>query len=190
MVLNGPREVTDLEVRRLVRRAVDDPESFRKLYDMYIDHVYAFAYRRLGSRAEAEDATADTMLAALANLDRFAWKGGGFGAWLFRIARNRCLDALRDRRRELPLLADHAAETGSDGATPEEALISEEQHDRIRALVAGLPDPQQEAVLLKYSAGLSNKEIAEATGRTPTAVSSLLNRATSKLRRQWGEQHG
>lgn len=190
MVLEEPREGADLEIIRLVDRAASDPEAFGKLYDLYVDRVYAYAYRRLGSRTEAEDVTADTMLAALNNINRFTWKGGGFGAWLFRIARNRCMDALRARKRELPLLPEPAAESESTGPPPDEALISREQEEQIRSLVAGLPDQQQEAVLLKYSAGLSNREIAAATGRTQTAVSSLLNRATTKLRRQWGEQHG
>jgi len=60
----------------------------------------------------------------------------------------------------------------------------------VRQLVAGLPPPQLEAVLLKYGAGLSNREIAAATGRTPTAVSSLLNRALNKLREGLDEDHG
>jgi RNA polymerase sigma-70 factor (ECF subfamily) len=197
MVLEEPRGGADLDILRLARRAASDPEAFGKLYDLYVDRVYAFAYRRLGSRTEAEDVTADTMLAALANINRFAWRGGGFGAWLMRIARNRCMDVLRSRRRELPMAPDPAGEPdraiGSDepaGQTPEEALITNEQHRQIRSLVAQLPDVQQEAVLLKYSAGMSNTEIAVAMGRSQTAVSSLLNRATTKLRKQWGEQHG
>jgi RNA polymerase sigma-70 factor, ECF subfamily len=190
MAVDGPVGRTAFELRRLVQRAKADPECFGELYDLHVDGIYAFAFRRLGSRAEAEDVTADTMLAAMANLDRFTWKGGGFGAWLFRIARNRCLDVLRDRQREMPLLVDPAADSPSVEGTPEQALIDKEQHAEVRALVAGLPDPQQEIVLLKYVAGLSNTEIAGATGKTPTAVSSLLNRATVKLRKQWGEQHG
>lgn len=194
MAVHGPGEGLDLATRRLVARAQSNPEAFGQLYDLYVDRVYAFAVRRLGSRAEAEDVTADTMLAAMANLGRFAWKRGGFGAWVFRIARNRCIDALTNRRRHVPLHADPNP-THETGAThgpeaPDEVLVAREQHELIRSLVARLPDPQREAVLLKYSAGLSNKDIAAVTGRTQTAVSSLLNRSVSKLRKQWGEQYG
>jgi RNA polymerase sigma-70 factor (ECF subfamily) len=174
-------------VRRLVAKARGDPEAFAALYDLYIDPVYAFAYRRLGSRSEAEDVTAETFLAALANLRRFVWRGGGFGAWLFRIARNECLDALKKRARAAPLPAEEAERAGAE---PEAAAIERETVARLRQLVAGLPPPQLEAVLLKYGAGLSNREIAAATGRTPTAVSSLLNRALNKLREGLDEDHG
>ena len=70
-------------IRGLVARVLHDPEAFAALYDIYVDRVYSYSYRRLGSKAEAEDVTAQTFLAALSNFSHFSWRGGGFGAWLF-----------------------------------------------------------------------------------------------------------
>jgi RNA polymerase sigma-70 factor, ECF subfamily len=174
-------------LRRLVDRARAEPEAFAALYDQFVDRVYGFAYRRLGSRAEAEDVTSETFLKALSNLDRFRWQAGGFEAWLLRIARNLCLDQLRSRSR---MVADSPgaspAEQAATDPGPEQVVVQAESAARLQSLVSQLPEAQREAVLLKYTAGLSNQEVAAVTGRSPTAVSSLLNRATTRLRERFG----
>jgi RNA polymerase sigma-70 factor (ECF subfamily) len=185
-------------IRGLVARALHDPEAFAALYDIYVDRVHSYAYRRLRSKTEAEDVTAQTFLAALSNFSRFSWRGGGFGAWLFRIARNLCWDCLKRRARTIPYGADAAgsevrlaAGGGVDETRdPEEALLADERLSSLRRLVQELPRAQNEVVLLKYAAGLGNREIAVTTGRSLTAVSSLLNRAREKLREGLAKDHG
>lgn len=182
----GPRitELDQLSVKRMVERAKADPSAFADLYDLYFSRVYAYAYRRLGSRAEAEDVTAETFLAALGSLSRFTWQAGGFGAWLFRIARNAAADANRRRSRQRPLDERSVSAAGADepGSSIDDDISERETLGFIRRVVARLPVDQREAVLLKYSAGLSNREIAAATGRSPTAVSSLVHRAMTQIR--------
>jgi len=188
-------------IRGLVARALHDPEAFAALYDIYVDWVYSYSYRRLGSKAEAEDVTAQTFLAALSNFSRFSWRGGGFGAWLFRIARNLCWDCLKRRARTIPYRADAVDAAGSEAKLaggggvdetrdPEEALLAAERLSSLRGLIQELPRAQNEVVLLKYAAGLGNREVAAATGRSLTAVSSLLNRAREKLREGLAKDHG
>jgi len=178
------------DLRRQVDRARGDPEAFGVLYDLYVDRIHAFCFRRLGSRAEAEDVTAETMARALAGLPRFRWRAGGFGAWLFRIARNLCLDALKDRARSGPWPRDAAADLPDAGESPEDQALAAEARRELRAMLTALPDHQLEVVLLKYTAGLRNTEIAACTGMTPTAVSSLLYRTLQKLRERLGEHLG
>jgi len=175
-----------------VDRARSDPEAFAALYDHYIDRIYAFVVRRVGRMAEAEDIVAQTFTRALGGLDGFRWQGAGFGAWLFRIARNLVSDSLRAGARTSPLPqetpADRAcAPGGSAAGDPEETLLQAEQAERLRRLIEELPEAQREVVLLKYTAGLGNKEIAAVTGRTATAVSSLVNRAVNNLRERLGD---
>jgi len=173
-------------VRRLAAQASSEPSAFGELYDIYVDRVHAFAYRMLGSRADAEDITAEAFTRALANLGTFSWQRGGFGAWLMRIARNLCYDLLRRKARATgPLPESDLPDLIGPG--PEQAVITGESLQRLRREVDALPDSQREAVLLKYAAGLSNREISEVTGRSPTAVSSLLNRVTAKLRERLAE---
>jgi RNA polymerase sigma-70 factor (ECF subfamily) len=176
--------------RQLAARAATDPEAFGALYDMYVDRVYAFSHRMLGSRQEAEDATSDTFASALASIGSFKWRAGGFGAWLLRIARNRCYDALRRRSRSASLAEAETPEPVSPEPGPEQTVLDAETLHRLRVLVGELPERQREAVLLKYAAGLSNEAIGAATGRSATAVSSLIHRVTGKLRERLGEPHG
>jgi RNA polymerase sigma-70 factor, ECF subfamily len=173
-------------IQALAARAGTDADAFAELYDIYVDQVHAFAYRMLGSRAEAEDVTAEAFAKALAGMGRFTWRNGGFGAWLLRITRNLCYDSLRRRARLAPSPVEQD-ELSSDQPGPEQMVLHDETLSRLRGLVGELPDHQREAVLLKYAARLSNREIGEVTGRSATAVSSLLNRATAKLRERLGQ---
>ncbi len=184
-------EAGAFEERSLVERAKRDPDAFAALYDRYFSRVHAFAYRRLGSKAAAEDVTAETFTRALAGLPGFRWRNGGFGAWLFRIARNLSVDYLRRQAATAPLPDEEALDgrmPAALGTTPEgdveEAAVTADLVSRLKVLVARLPGPQREVILLKYGSGLDNREIAVATGRSPTAVSSLVFRVTHKLREE------
>src|SRR5215217_4158762 len=86
--------------RELVERArTGDSEAFAKLYRHYVPRIHAFSYRRTNSRELAEDVTAATFERAYRQLERFEWRGGGFGAWLFRIASNELTDHYRRQQR-------------------------------------------------------------------------------------------
>src|SRR3712207_5367797 len=72
----------------LVAAAQRDPRDFGPLYELYVDRIYRYAYRRVGTHHEAEDITAQTFQQALQALPNYQWRGLPFGAWLFRIAGN------------------------------------------------------------------------------------------------------
>ena len=74
--------------RALAARAASDLDAFGELYRRHVAAIHAFAWRRSGSRDVAEDVTSSTFERALASIDRFEWRGGGFVAWLHRIAAN------------------------------------------------------------------------------------------------------
>src|SRR5262245_2352468 len=84
------------EERLRVEAAQRDPTRFGELYE----RVYAYAVRRVRSREEAEDVTAEVFHRALANLGRFEWQGVPFAAWLFRIAAHAIADRARRMTRE------------------------------------------------------------------------------------------
>src|SRR6476660_3018001 len=81
--------------RLLIEAAQRDPRLFAGLYEANFERVYALVARRVQKRAEAEDLTADVFQHALANLQRFEWRGVPFAVWLFRIAANAIADAWR-----------------------------------------------------------------------------------------------
>lgn len=169
--------------RLLVEAAQRDPSRFADLYERNFDRVYAFIARRVASRAEAEDLTADVFHHALANLPRYEWRGVPFLAWLLRIARNAMADRWQRAGREPP-------DPGPDA--PEEMNIEEaEEGARLASLVDALPPDQRRVVLLRFAEEKSIREIARELGRTEGAVKQLQFRALEKLRvRLGGKKHG
>src|SRR3982074_1210233 len=89
---------------RLARAQRGDEEAFRELTDPYRRELQLHCYRILGSLQDAEDLLQETLLAAWRGLDTFEERAS-VRAWLYRIATNRCLNAMRDtgrRPRQIP----------------------------------------------------------------------------------------
>lgn len=92
----------------LGRARAGDEDAFRELVDPYRNELQFHCYRILGSVQDAEDLLQETLLAAWRGLERFEGRSS-LRAWLYRIATNRCLNALRDsgrRSKELPTMAE------------------------------------------------------------------------------------
>ena len=94
---------------RLLRRArAGDEAAFRELAQAYGGELQVHCYRIVGSVQDAEDLVQETLLAAWRGLDRFEGRAS-LRSWLYKIATNRCLNALRDRGRKLPELSATAS---------------------------------------------------------------------------------
>ena len=65
--------------RQLVEAAQRDPSRFGELYEIHFERVYAYVARRVGDRDVAQDVTSEVFHHALANLQRFEWRGAPFG---------------------------------------------------------------------------------------------------------------
>jgi RNA polymerase sigma factor (sigma-70 family) len=151
--------------------------AFEVLFDRYQPRLLAFCRGMLGSTDDAEDVLQDVFVAAhsamLADLRPINVR-----PWLYRIARNRCLNHLRRPVAEGTDLID--AHPDSNGSTVERVQRREE----LRAIfsdVAELPETQRTALVLREIDDLSYEEIAEAMGTTLAAVKSLLVRARMSL---------
>jgi RNA polymerase sigma-70 factor (ECF subfamily) len=169
----------------LIAAALRDRAEFAPLYRRYVGGIYAFCFRRLGSREEAEDAAAQVFTKALAALP--SWRGGSFRAWLFAIADRQTLDRLRARKSEFPLDAAELIPHG--GPSPEAAVIDADARASLRRLLAALTPDQRRVVELRLS-GLNGDEIALATGRSRNAVDALQFRAVARLRNLIGTDDG
>ena len=121
----------------LVVAARSDSSAFCELYDRYVDPVYRFCLRRLGTVEDAEDATAQVFTKALAALPGF--RGGSFQGWLFAIAANVVVDAGRSERMHASL-AD-ADDVIDPEPGPEDSALSSDAARTVRDLLAQLrPD--------------------------------------------------
>jgi RNA polymerase sigma factor (sigma-70 family) len=147
----------------LVRTEAD---TFDQLFRQSYERMVRVAYLLLGSQPEAEDVVQD----AFARIELRWSKLGNPGAYLHRCVVNRSHDVLRRRRLEQRFRSLRRDDTTELGA------------DELADALAMLPAKRRTAVVLKYYAGLREREIAEAMGVRPGTVKSMLHRALAELR--------
>ena len=94
-------EQTTLEQAALGRARAGDEQAFRELTDPYRRELLAHCYRMLGSLTDAEDMLQETLLAAWRGLAGFQGRSS-LRSWLYRIATNTCLNAIRSSARRIP----------------------------------------------------------------------------------------
>lgn len=176
-----PRSAADhaASERELVDLARGDREAFAVLYRRYVGPIHAFAYRRSGSRTVADDVTSATFERALRALGDFRWRGAGFQAWLFRIAANELTDHFRRERRALTKVAE--AVTVSDAPPAEDGV--DDDVARVRAALGQLNARYQQAISLRYLAGLDHHEAAAAMNCSKPVMAVTLHRALASLRK-------
>jgi RNA polymerase sigma-70 factor (ECF subfamily) len=167
----------------LVAAAQRDPREFGPLYELYVDRIYRYAYRRVGTHHEAEDITAQTFQQALQALPSYEWRGLPFGAWLFRIAGNIINRRGRTSGREVAVedvtVFSGVEETDDD---PAEQVWRSEEAGELAVMIRRLPPDQQRVLVLKFSHGMKNREIGDLMGRSEGAIKQLVHRALVSLR--------
>jgi RNA polymerase sigma-70 factor (ECF subfamily) len=166
----------------LVAPAKDVPRdvdlAFEELYRSSRDDLYAYVAGMLRDRSAAEDVTAAAFERAYRKRARFDPGRGSGRAWLFGIARNAALDELRRRGRH----AELTAEPADPGSSVAESAEASARRATVRAALARLGGRERELISLKFSAGLSNLEIATVLGISETNAATRLHRAMAKLR--------
>jgi RNA polymerase sigma-70 factor (TIGR02960 family) len=189
--------------RTLSRARAGDEDAFRELIDPYRGELQLHCYRILGSVQEAEDLLQETLLAAWRGLERFDGRSS-LRAWLYRIATNRCLNALRDkgrRPREVQTIAeppkptrrsepiwlepypDALLDTVADTSPEPEARYELKEAVGL-AFMTGLQHlpPRQRAVLvLRDVLGFRAMEVAQMLQSSEAAVKGALQRARAAL---------
>jgi RNA polymerase sigma-70 factor (ECF subfamily) len=168
----------------LIAAAKKDPGEFGKIYQLYIQSIFRYLYSRIGSLPEAEDATAQTFLAALEALDRYQHRGH-FAAWLFAIARRKALDAFRTQRQE-PL--ENAEKVPAETDVLQQ-VIQTEQIAALAKLIGALSEEEHELIRLRYIAELKFSEIGRLMNRSEDAVKKSLYRLLVRLQSQLEVSH-
>ncbi len=173
-----------LDERRLLELARAEPAALAQLYEMYVDRLFSYLRTYTENEEDAADLTQHVFVRVLEALPGYQERGLPFGAWLFRIARNAATDTFRQRRRSLPW--EHVPESLQPLArnNPEADNLHREALNQMRVLVGRLPAEKQELLALRFSAGLSSREIAALVGRSPAAVQKELVRIMHLLKEQ------
>ncbi|MBI4787570.1 MAG: sigma-70 family RNA polymerase sigma factor [Chloroflexi bacterium] len=164
------------EERKLLARAQAGPDGFGDLFDAHYERIYAYAYRRVGSRPAAEDIAACTFEDALRGIQRVRWRGRPIIAWLYRIASRRVADYYRQAKEDAPLEAELV------GAADDGALEQAERQAAVRAGLGKLNPTDREIIQLAYFDECETAEIAALLNCTANVVYVRLHRALRKLR--------
>ena len=171
-----------LEEWQLVRNAQKyDEDALQKLYEKYYPKIYNYAFLQMGDVHAAEDLTSDVMLKMLESIQKYSFRGLPFGAWVFRIARNRLIDLHRRRKRrgEVDLSETISGTLASPESMAERAL----ERGQIQIALKHLTDEQRQVIVLKFIQGFDNRSVGRIMGRSEGAVKSLQHRALGRLRR-------
>jgi RNA polymerase sigma-70 factor, ECF subfamily len=175
----------DAAIERLVDEArTGDTWAFGLLFDEYHESIYRFIASRIQRPSDAEDLTQLVFVKALEALPRYESRGIPFGGWLFRLARNAVIDHVRTRHEHVDIDALVGRAHGDAG--PDEIAVVRQELDAVGAALESLTDDQREAINLRFFAGLSAREAADAMGKQEGTVRGLQFRAISSLRRQLG----
>lgn len=177
-LLTAPKQEAD--ERLLIEAAQKDPMRFGELYECNFERVYAYVCRRIGNRDEAQDVTSEVFQQALANLQKFEWRGVPFTAWLLRIAANAIADRWRRSSREQQPSEDDPEPFPVDPVN----IVDVERRAMLFRLVRTLPGDQRRVIEMRFAEEKSIREIAKELNRTEGAVKQLQFRGIQTLRAQ------
>lgn len=154
-----------------------DLAAFDVLYGRYEGRLFGYIRRMVPDRAAAEDIFQEVLFKVLRDRS-FDPDRGRFSAWLFTVARNRCLQELRKHERRSALGHLAAPPSPTDEAS-EDALA---RVTRVRKAMERLDEPQRQLLLLKQVGDLTYREIGEILGVAEGTIKSRLHAAMKSFR--------
>jgi RNA polymerase sigma factor (sigma-70 family) len=163
----------------LVRRVrAGDERAFEAIYERYRLPLHRYCHSIVRQREDAEEAFQATMLGAFRSLTSGEAREIALRPWLYRIAHNECVTALRRRgRRETGELS--GLEVAPDDVAQQTELAAELR--QLKADLAQLSESQRSALVMRELGGLGHAEIARALGRDADAVKQLIYEARMSL---------
>lgn len=157
-----------------------DSEQYRELVERYQTGLIIHCENILRNRQEGEDVAQDAFIKAFNNLASFSPNKARFSTWLYHIATNLCIDALRKNKRRV-----HVKDIENYLEPTEPAHSEEDDISRIRNAVERLEPPKYAEIIKAYFwEGKSYKEIAEIFETSTNTVGTWMSRAKSQLRKE------
>jgi len=161
--------------------------AFHRALAEHADSLKAYATRLLGDSIAAEDVSQDAFLALYRHLNQIPT--AAFRPWLFRVARNLCLDQLRRRKFKLSLFRDLTKDddqpfipTDTGSIRPDQVAETREANEAIEQAIEALPLKFREAFLLCEVEGMSYEDAAAVMGCPVKTVSTRLFRARARFK--------
>ncbi len=172
----------------VARVRAGDELAFERIMLATEQRVVSIAWRMLGNREDARDATQDVYLRVYKYLERFR-AGEDFRAWLYRITINVCHDFARKKGAaglaqfgEIDFDQEGEVLATARSSNPEKLALQEQQLALVRRALQSLPERQRAALVLRDLEGFSTEEVALALGSRPVTVRSQVSSARAKIR--------
>jgi RNA polymerase sigma-70 factor (ECF subfamily) len=185
----SPETALSLEGQQVVAARRREPGAFEALVRRHQGPLYNFCLRMLGQSEDAADVAQETFVQLYSHLGRLDERES-IAPWLFRVARNRCIDVIR-RRRTVPLASTDDSgenltllEPADEEPLPEELAERADLQRLLSSAIAALPPAYGEVVALRYAADRSFAEIAQILDCDEGAARVRFHRAKGLLRRQ------
>lgn len=177
-----PAKLTDDDELALIGRvAAGDIEAFKRLHGAYRRRLFAYAMKMLEDAGAAEELCNDVLLDVWRQAGQFRGRSK-LSTWVFGIAHNKALNALRKSSRGADVALEHAASSPDGRPGPEDEAERRDTRERLEAALAKLPREQREVVELTFYHGFSYEEIAQIINCPPGTVKTRMFHAKQKLR--------
>ena len=173
--------------------AVSVDDGFDAIYEELHGRIFGLAYKMMGNADDASDVTQDAFITAYQHLDKLTPRrrddvddGVYLSAWLHRVTKNKCIDALRKRNRrsgvDWETFVATAPVSMAKESHPEVFALERERNDRVLEILNQMSPNYRRALVLYEGRGMSVREVAATMGRTESAIKSMLFRAREQFR--------
>ncbi len=165
----------------------NDQGAYEQLYSRFVDQLYRYLFVRCNDAELAEEVLGELWLRVVQHLPHFRIPVKGvdqaFISWLYRIARNLSVDALRYKGKHIYGIPEMIE---SPEPQAEDRVVAEDERRLLDKALTTLTVEQREVILLRFHDDRTISEVATLTGRTETAIKGLQHRAVGALARAMG----
>jgi RNA polymerase sigma-70 factor (ECF subfamily) len=171
------------------RLRAGDAGAINDINQRYAGELQVFCRRMVFDAALSEDIVQEVMMRCC-KADAAQMPSGSLRGWLYRVARNRCIDELRKMHPQARLTAAASARTNvqpgilaiDKGTTPAGKAAKHDRAQRVQMVIDGMDDDLRDVVIMHFFQGLTNAEVAEALDLSVSGAKARLARATRLLR--------
>jgi RNA polymerase sigma-70 factor, ECF subfamily len=190
--MTGKETLPDTTAGRLaedeiIRKSIENPESFKPLYETYFKRIFLFVFHRVTDKELAADITQQVFLKALSNIHKYQFRGLPFSSWLFRIAVNQCNDFFRkNKKMRTVVLEDPHIRELYDELTADQSW--EEWERKLPGVLEQLTEDDLQLIELRYFEQRPFKEVSEIMGLTESNTKVRTYRILDRMKKIFLQQ--
>lgn len=172
-----------MDEQKMIAAAKENPKHFELLYNKYHEPIFRYIYQRMDDKEMAFDITTNVFIKAMANIQKYQFKGVPFSAWLFRIAKSELYQGFKDKKAERTISVDteHLNQIGEELNEPDGQELL---HKQLLNHLSTLPETDLQLIELRFFEDRSFKEIGEILEMTENNAKVKCFRALQKLKKQ------